>query len=149
MRLCLLSLVLLTLPLGSLSCTSLEIQDANTCAPAGKLSQGGLCTHLTNNKTSLLTFNELIDFIEAQPERTCVPVPGFPVCADDQSQGVPVKMPARGAAFILSASDFGQIALELQEGCRMLGKRCSFQMQLLVEKLNQAKTLLVKPAVLP
>lgn len=126
-------LLLASLPILILtSCVS--IKNANICAAAGKLSAGGICSRLTSKETNDLTFNELIDLLEAQSERTCVPVPGFPVCADDQSNGVVTKLPARGASMIISSDDFEVLITELQQACRELGNKCSYETQKILEK---------------
>lgn len=105
----------------------MTIQNANICSAAGKLSAGAICSRLTTSETNDLSFRELIDLLEAQSERTCVPVPGFPVCADDQSIGVAVKLPARGASVIISSKDFEVFITELQTACRELGSKCSYE----------------------
>lgn len=64
--------------------------------------------------------------LEAQDERSCVPVPGMEICADDQSKGIPIKMPARGAGLILSSKDADSLLTELSQACRRLGAECSY-----------------------
>jgi hypothetical protein len=117
-------LYLVSLVLVATSCVT--IKEGTACAVAGKLSAGGICSHLISDKTGHLSFSEMIDFLEAQPERTCVPVPGMSVCADDQSMGIAVKLSARGAALAMSADDWGTMKTELEVACRMLGKRCTY-----------------------
>lgn len=104
----------------------MTIQNANICAAAGKLSAGGVCSRLTTSDTNDLSFSEMIDMLEAQPERTCVSVPGFNICADDQSKGTPVTLPSRGAGILMSSADFGVLITELREACRRLGGNCSY-----------------------
>lgn len=106
------------------------------CAPAGKLSAGGICTHLISPEKTFISFNEILDMLEAQPERECVPVPGLSVCADNQN-GTPQKIPARGAAIIMSAEDWGAMKTELEEACRKLGKRCSYEVRQMILRLNK------------
>lgn len=122
--LCLLLLILI--PLINSGCVT-TIQNAKLCAAAGKLSSGGICSRLTTNATNDLSFNEMLDLIEAQPERTCVAVPEFNVCADNQKTGVPVKLPPRGASFVIDPTDMGTILTELSTMCRKLGSGCSYQ----------------------
>lgn len=124
------SLILLT----ASSCVT--IQNGNTCTVAGKLSAGGICSHITDSLTSDLSFNEMIDMIEAQPARKCVPVPGFNICADDQTKGIPLDLPLRGGAIIMPASDATLLLTELQISCRMLGKRCSYQTKAILKQNN-------------
>ena len=110
-------------------CTNILIKNATFCSVAGLLSAGGSCSHLTTSDTKDLTFVELIDMIEAQNARTCVPVPGFNICAQDQSKGELVNLPARGAALILSSDDAGTLITELATACRKLGSSCTYEMR--------------------
>jgi hypothetical protein len=71
----------------------------------------------------------MLDFVSPQQARTCVPVTGMPVCADDQTTGTPVNLPARGAAIIMSDQDWGTMKTELQVACRELKSLCSYQTQ--------------------
>ncbi len=97
---------------------------------AGVLSAGGICSNLIGPATNDLTFVEFLDFLSAQPvPRRCVPVLGMSVCKEDQSAGVAVDLPARGPAIGMSAEDFGFVVQELAIMCRMLGKRCSYEIQ--------------------
>lgn len=64
--------------------------------------------------------------LDAQEGRTCVPVPGMQVCADDQSVGAPVALPARGGAIVMSAQDWGTLKTELETACREMGKSCTY-----------------------
>jgi hypothetical protein len=116
------------------SCTI--IKDARTCSVAGVLSAGGICSHMISPETNDLSFNEFLDFLSAQPERTCVPVIGMNVCADDQSQGVPVKLPARAAAIVMSSDDWGTKKTELEVACRELGSRCSYETLQFLKRLK-------------
>lgn len=68
----------------------------------------------------------MLDFMDAEPARTCVPVPNFQVCADDQTTGTPVALPARGAAIMMSAADWGAMKTALEVACRELGNSCSY-----------------------
>lgn len=81
---------------------------------------------MISTATCTLTANELIDMIDAQPsDRTCVPACGLPVCAEDQSTGTPMTVPARGASIIMTSADWGEKKTELDLACRELGNRCS------------------------
>lgn len=113
-----------SLGLGSSGCVT--IQEGTTCAAQGHLSLGGICSHLISSDTFTLSFAEMVDFIDAQPDRTCVPVPGMKVCADDQTTGTAVDLPARGGAIITSAEDWGTLKTELETACREMGKGCSY-----------------------
>jgi hypothetical protein len=135
----LLPLFLFSLSLVSEGCVT--IQNAPTCAVAGDLSGGGICSHLLDATTLSLSFTEMVDFLDAQPDRSCVQVPGMPVCADDQSTGVAVKLPARGAAIVMSAADWGTMKTELEVACRELGKGCSYAVQKAVANMTAVARL--------
>ena len=101
------------------------IHDSVQVTPAGLVSNGALFSHTLTGATGTLSFDEFIDFLEAQAARSCVPVPGLPeVCLDDQSSGVPVKLPARGGAICMSATDWATEIQELEQACRELGNHC-------------------------
>jgi hypothetical protein len=100
---------------------------------AGILSAGGICSHLIGSETHDLSFKEMLDFIGAQPQRTCVPVPGMTICADDQTSGIPQVLPSRGAAIMLSSEDTRQLLTELAVMCRALGRRCSYATRRAIE----------------
>ena len=127
-------------PLGPLICLSLLIWASGCVSIApytlvsvkGDLSAGGGAAPSNTTTTEDLSFSEMLDFIDAQPARTCVPVPGLPVCADDQTKGVPVALPARGGAIMMSSKDWTQLKTELQAACRMLKSACSYQTQALL-----------------
>ncbi len=71
--------------------------------------------------------------------RTCVPVPGFQVCSDNQTTGTPITLPARAAAIAMSAIDWGAFANELDIACRDLGSKCTFAAVVANMKLAQPK----------
>lgn len=77
----------------------------------------------------------MVDFLEAQPARTCVPVPGLPVCADKQ-EGAQAALPARGAAIVMSSDDWGAMKTELETACRQLGKQCSYAVRRALQRAN-------------
>ena len=82
---------------------------------------------MIGDQKEFLDFGELVDFLEPQPERTCVPVPGFNVCKSAPVDGVsPSILPARGPALMVSSEDFKTLLNELQQACRELGKRCKY-----------------------
>lgn len=117
-----------------LSCGGVQINDTVECAADGKLSIGQICTHSLNSDETTLTSAEAFDFLEAQPERTCVPVPGFNVCSHDQTTGAPVDLPARGAAIAQSALDYAMETGELETACRLLGSKCTVALQTMVAR---------------
>lgn len=119
-----LQLCLLLLALTASGCVT--VQQMPTCTVAGLLDAGAVCSRFIGTQTNDLTFKELVDMLNAQPERVCVPVPGFNICAEDQSQGTPVTLPKRGAAIIIQASDFAEKKTEIETLCRESGKNCQY-----------------------
>ncbi len=77
----------------------------------------------------------MMDFLEAQEARSCVPMSGMAVCSDDQV-GTPVALPKRGAALALSSEDFGNLKMELETACRELGPSCSYNVKITIGKLQ-------------
>lgn len=114
---------------------SVTVRNGNVCSVAGKLAAGSICAKLTDDTTGDLSFTETVDFLEPKPARECVAVTGFPVCADDQSQGSSVKLPARGAAVVMSSDDFGDVLTELKTLCRGAGDKCTFETRQKLDRL--------------
>lgn len=114
----------------------MQIKDASFISPAGDLSSGGLVTHLTDSNTAILSFTETLDFLDAQVDRSCVPVPGLPVCADTQI-GNPITLSARGAAIALSSADFQILITEIETMCRQAGSSCTYQTQAIIAAMKR------------
>lgn len=120
---------------GGFACV--QVKDEAQCAVSGKIAYGGLCTHLRSDKKFTISTSELIDLIDAQPaDRVCVPKEDLPVCADDQTTGVPATLPARGASIIMASAAWNEMKTELEVACRMLGKRCTYEMVQIILKHN-------------
>lgn len=126
-------LFLILLAWAGSSCGSVQISEGVTCSVAGKLSAGGICSHLISPATHDLTLYEMIDFLEAQPERECIPVPGFEICQKNPTSGTLQKLPARGAAIIMPAKDWGELKQELELACRYMGQHCTRKMRALLQ----------------
>ena len=141
-KLCLLSLSLIVSACGS---GSIVIKDERPCAVAGRLADGGICTHTLSSETNNLSLNEMIDFLEPQPARHCVPVPGMTICADDQSQGTAVDLPARGGAIAESSEDWKQRQVELEQACRLLGKKCKLDTRTAISGMGNILRVMPSP----
>jgi hypothetical protein len=115
----------LALVLASCKGPEIKVKAHTLCRAAAILPAGADCANDQTSKITPLSYREYIDFLEAQPERTCVPVPGMNVCADDQAHGVPVKLPARAPADAESDDDFTDIKTVLEQACAELKDRCS------------------------
>ena len=87
-----------------------HVQDAQTCAVAGVLSAGGICSHLLTPETSDMTFEQFVAFLEADPAT------------------------GKGAAICMSATDWNNMKTELEQACRELGNSCSLSTRRLLNK---------------
>lgn len=112
--------------LALLCSACVTIPNSRVATVAGQLSAGAIWAETLTAATGDLSLNELLDMLQPQPERTCVPVPGFNICADDQSHGVPAKLAARSGAILMEARAWNEIKTALEQACRELGKRCSY-----------------------
>ena len=74
------------------------------CSAAGSLSAGAICAETVTHKTSDLTFDEYISFLEPQPA----------------SSG----LPARAGAICESPADWNAMATALEQECKALGGQC-------------------------
>jgi hypothetical protein len=105
------------------------------------MSAGANCAETETGKTRELTLDELIDFLEPQIERECVPVQGMPICSSqkpDKDHPL-VKLPARAGAMIISSDDYELTQNELEEACRELGMRCSKKFKMAIVRLWNAE----------
>ena len=124
--------------ISTVSCVT--IHDIQGCAAQGLVANGGICSHTQSDDTQLLSMRELLDLIEAQPnDRFCVPKKDLPVCSDDQSAGVKVMLPARGASIILSSGTWITMKGDLEQACRELGSRCSLELKNTIKKMDGAQ----------
>lgn len=106
-----------------------SVPNTRIVSVSGSLSAGGIWSETQTDATGDLTFEEMLDLIDPQPERICVPVEGFNICKHDQSTGVKVTLPERGGAIIMSSQDFAKMHTALELACRALGRRCSYQIK--------------------
>ncbi len=117
---------LVFLTLGLSGCET--IANWRTCAALPRVVDGGGCAHTETSVAYPISTTELLDLLDTQTApRNCVPKYDLPVCADDQTSGVPVTLPARGPAVIMPADDWNAMATALATMCRQLGSGCSYQ----------------------
>lgn len=109
------------------------IHNSTQCSVAGSITAGGICSHLLTTDTLDLTEREFIDMIKAQPDRVCVPVKGLNICSDDQSSGLAIHLPARGASILMFSDEWGEMKTELAMLCRMAGRKCKSWVQDMLE----------------
>lgn len=104
----LLSLVLIT----SSGCVS--IPNTRACTAKGLVSDGAICVESNTHVTSEISFDEFIRFLEAQPDSEDTAHPGQII------QG-------HGSAMCESAEDWNKKKTLIEQMCRILGKRCSYE----------------------
>lgn len=92
------------------------VPNTRACTAAGPLSAGMICAETLSDKTSELTFDEAIEFLEAQPERPDPNEPG-------------ATLPARAGAICQSADDWNKQKTALEQACRRLGRKCSYEVR--------------------
>lgn len=130
-------LTLLSLLLSG--CSAIQVQDTVVCATAGIMAAGGSCAHTLTEETYDLDLNGWLDFLEPKAEFTD-PITGK-------------VTPARGAALCQNADDWNKIKTSLEQACKILGKRCTYEQRKALkdvgDRLNklQAKVIAkAKPA---
>ena len=116
----LLSLSLLASALLS-SCAHITVPDTEVCAVAGLIDAGADCVHTIQSGRRSMSLEQLIVFLEAQPEY---------VDADG------VWHPARGAALIMSADDWNKMKTTLEQACEKLGNQCTYEMRATYETIK-------------
>jgi hypothetical protein len=90
-------------------CSCITIPNTKACSVAGVMSAGAICATTITHETSDMTLDEFLDFLEPQ-----------------ESTG-------KGAAICQSAEDWNKMKTALETACRMLGKRCSYEMKKAIE----------------
>lgn len=81
----------------------MTIHNEKVCAVAGTVSAGAICAETLSNKTSDLSFEQFLDFLEASS--------------------------SHGAAVCMSAADFNTLKTDLELACRKLGSQCLYAKQ--------------------
>lgn len=112
-----------------LSCSTVPIPNSKEGTVAGVVQAGMDFAETNTGKIHELSMQEMFDFLEPQNARRCVPVPGFNVCADDQTQGQPVDLPARAGALCRSDDDFTAQKIAVEQACALLKNRCTPEMK--------------------
>lgn len=117
----------------------MTVPNTTTCTAAGTMSAGLICAETLTDKTRELTFEEMIDMLEPQDARECVPLEGLSVCASSPDPAsASVKLPARGGAIVQSAEDWNKNKTALEEACRLLGGQCSYEVQKAIGRMEAA-----------
>lgn len=126
-------LFLASFALTSLVSCAITVPNTRVCSVSGYISNGADCAYTLSPKTEQMTFQELLEFLEPQPER---PDP------KDPSK----RLPARGGALCQSAEDWGKQKTALEQACKKLSK-CNYEQ--LREALDRVESIVInrKPAI--
>jgi len=116
----LLSLFVTTLLLNG--CKGVELTNDAACSATSFLSNGMDCAESLTRKTTHLTLEQSIEFLEPQPERI------------DKKTGK--KIPERGGAICQSVEDWNGRRTALDIACRKAKKRCTQEMRGAIEGLR-------------
>lgn len=84
------------------------IPNTRNCAVAGRLAAGAFCSDTLTGETSDMTLDQFIAFLEPQIE------------------------PPRAGAICQSAEDFSKVKTVLEQACRELGSRCSYEFRKMI-----------------
>lgn len=116
----------LCLSLAALS-ACVSVPDTSACAVNGALSNGGTCVTTLSGVTRELSFQGMLDLLDAMP-----------VAYTDPDTGMPVA--AHGAAIIQSAADWNAQKTALEEACRELGNRCSYAVTQALDSMEKTES---------
>lgn len=97
------------------SCGHVQVPNTEFCTVAGTISAGAICAESITHKTRDMTFDEFLEFIE----------PG----------------PARGGAICQSADDYNKLKTTLEQACRLLGNRCSFEIKRTIKAMEMIQSV--------
>lgn len=110
------SLVLLS------SCKEIKIKNWEFCSVAGILSAGMNCANSLKPDTREINLDETIAWLE-------------PAEAVLDSNGKEI-VPARGAAICQSSEHFNEFKTALEIACKMLKKKCSYELQQTISNME-------------
>jgi hypothetical protein len=98
------------------------IPNTIVCTAAGTLTAGAICAETLTNKTSEMSLDAYITFLEAQEES-----PG---------------QPARAGAMCQSSEDWNKQKTVLEQLCRHMGPRCTYEIKQVLTNFVTAEKLL-------
>lgn len=125
-------------------CAGVKIPETRECVISGVVQSGFDCAMTNSGEISQLTFIEAMEWLEPQPQRECIPVPGFNVCAENPSEGEVVLLPPRGGAICRSDEDFTAQKNALEKACVLLKDRCTPEMKEALDRnAGNAQSLLL------
>lgn len=102
---------------------SVSIPNGTACSLAGKWEAGAFCAETITGIKSELTLDEYLDFLTPQDER---PDPLDPT----------KTLPARAGAVCQSTFDWGRQKTALEQACRILGKRCPYELHQTIKTMR-------------
>lgn len=107
--------MLMTLLFG---CTSVVVPDTEVCAVSGLMSAGADCSHTLAKppQTRSMDLDEWINFLEPQKE-VRDPVHGSLIRAQ------------HGAALCQSSEDWNKQKTALEQACKLLGSKCTYEIK--------------------
>lgn len=104
-------------------CKEITIKNSEFCAVSGILAAGMDCANSLKPDTREMNLDETIAWLE-------------PAAAVIDSNGK-VVVPAKGSAICQSSNDFTNNKTTLETACRMLGKKCSYELQQVISKMDE------------
>lgn len=102
--------------LSLVNCAGIVVPNTEACAVAGIWSAGLSCANTLSPATRDLDLAGMIEMLEPQPERPDPANPGQ-------------NLPARAGAIIQSAEDWNKMKTALEQGCKLLKRRCTYEMK--------------------
>lgn len=118
----------LCLPLLS-ACATVKVKDTTECVIAGVFQAGMDCATTNSSQISEMDFEEMILWLEAQPERP-----------DPLNAGK--TLPSRAGAVCRSDEDFTAQKIALESACALLKNRCIPEVKAVIENMNRVSGLL-------
>lgn len=103
---------LLVLALLFSGCGTL-VPNTRACTAAGSIASGAICAETNTGKTSEMTFDEFLNFLEPQTN------------------------PERAGAICQSTEDWNKLKTALEQACRGLGKRCTYEIKSAIKTINR------------
>lgn len=96
--------------------TTTQIPNTMVCTSAGSLHNGAICAETITGNTSDMTFEMFLDFLEPK-------------------EAGPFN-PARSGAICQSSADWGKQKTALEQACRAMGARCSYEIKQILRNMS-------------
>ena len=92
------------------------VPNTTVCTVSGVLSDGSICAETLTGKKSELDIDKFLEFLTPQDERPDPDHPGQ-------------TLPKRAGAMCQSKEDWNKMKTALEQACRDLGLRCSYELK--------------------